>query len=330
LKFNILYIFWFVALAVFFYIGKNLQQQSGQQLFGIAETQGQTLKLEYNVFVQKSFVKVGQQVKKGDTLMLLFRSELDNRTTERVTELNQIEVERIAKNTSTEKDAELFSVRQTARISDLQAQIKVLESEIAVQENLRKAISENSNSVSSNIKLQEIKTLEEAIRQVNIQTTEQTKIFDSQRVSNNTISASKAQQIQNQLGFIGKEKLKLVLIAPFDGFVEQVFVLENEIAPNYKDLVSINPHEPNKVIGFAHESLNIRYRLGDTVILSSSLRPNITYKAQLVGASPKLVELPFRLRKNIEIKTWGRELYINLPPKNDFFIGEKVVITVIQ
>jgi hypothetical protein len=263
-------------------------------------------------------------------LMLLFRSELDNRTAERVTELNQIEVERAAKNTATEKDAELFKVRQAARISDLQAQIKVLQSEIAIQENLRKAISENSNSVNNNVKLQEIKTLEEAIRQANIQSVEQEKVFDSQRVSNNTISASKAQQIQNQLGFIGKERLKLVLIAPFDGFVEQVFVLENEIAPNYKDLVSINPHEPNKVTGFVHESLNIRYRLGDTVLLSSSLRPNITYRAQLIGASPKLVELPFRLRKNIEIKTWGRELYINLPPKNDFFIGEKVVITVNQ
>ncbi len=328
MKFNILYLFWFIALAGFFYIGKNLQQQSGQQLFGIAETQGQTLKLEYSVFVQKSLVKVGQQVKKGDTLMLLFRSELDNRTTERVTELNQIEVERVAKNTSTEKDAELFKVRQTARISDLQAQIKVLQSEIAVQENLRKAISDNSNPPNNNVKLQEIKTIEEAIRQANIQTIEQEKVFDSQRISNNTISASKAQQIQNQLGFIGKERLKLVLLAPFDGFVEQVFVLENEITPSYKDLVSINPHAPNKIIGFAHESINIQYRLGDTVLLSSSLRPTITYNAQLVGVSPKLVELPFRLRKNIEIKTWGRELYINLPSKNDFFIGEKVVITI--
>jgi hypothetical protein len=328
LKFNILYFFWVVALASFFYIGKNLQQQSGQQLFGIAETQGQTLKLEYSVFVQKNFVKVGQQVKKGDTLMLFFRSELDNRTTEKVTELNQIEVERTAKNISTEKDIELFKMRQVARISDLQAQIKVLQSEITLQENLRKAISENSSTANNNVKLQEIKTLEEAVRQANIQTIEQEEVFDSQRISNNTISASKAQQIQNQLGFIGKERLKLVLTAPFDGFVEQVLVLENEIVPSYKDLVSINPHEPNKVIGFVHESLNIQYRLGDTVLLSSSLRPNITYKAQLIGVSPKLVELPFRLRKNIEIKTWGRELYINLPPKNDYFIGEKIMITV--
>ena len=327
MKFNILYLFWFIALGAFFFIAKNLQQQSGQQLFGIAETEGQTLKLEYSVFVQKSLVKTGQQVRKGDTLMVLFRSELDNRTTEKITELNQLEVERAVKNTATDKDVELFQVRQTARIAELQAQIKVLQSEIALQENLRKAISEGAAATNNNVKLQEIKTLEEAIRQANIQTAEQTKVFDSQRISNNIISASRAKQVQNQLGFIGKERLKLVLLAPYDGFVEQVFALENEIAPSYKDLLVINPKEPNKVVGFIHESLNIPYRLGDTVVLSSSLRPTVTYKSQLVGVSPKLVELPFRLRKFIEIKTWGREVYINLPPKNDFFIGEKVLIT---
>ena len=326
MKFNILYLFWFIALGAFFFIAKGLQQQSGQQLFGIAETEGRTLKLEYSVFVQKNLVKPGLQVKKGDTLMVLFRSELDNRTTEKVTELNQLEVERAAKNTATDKDAELFQVRQTARIAELQAQIKVLQSEIALQENLRKAISEGTTSTNNNVKIQEIKTLEEAIHQANIQTAEQTKVFDSQRISNNTISASRAKQIQNQLGFIGKERLKLVLLAPYDGFVEQVFALENEIAPSFKDLVVINPSSPNKVVGFVHESLNIQYRLGDTVILSSSLRPTVTYKSQLVGVSPKLVELPFRLRKFIEIKTWGRELYINLPTKNDFFIGEKIVV----
>lgn len=326
MKFNILYLFWFIALGAFFFIAKGLQQQSGQQLFGIAETEGRTLKLEYSVFVQKNLVKPGLQVKKGDTLMVLFRSELDNRTTEKVTELNQLEVERAAKNTATDKDTELFQVRQTARIAELQAQIKVLQSEIALQENLRKAISESTTSTNNNVKIQEIKTLEEAIHQANIQTAEQTKVFDSQRISNNTISASRAKQIQNQLGFIGKERLKLVLLAPYDGFVEQVFALENEIAPSFKDLVVINPSSPNKVVGFVHESLNIQYRLGDTVILSSSLRPTVTYKSQLVGVSPKLVELPFRLRKFIEIKTWGRELYINLPTKNDFFIGEKIVV----
>jgi hypothetical protein len=38
------------------------------------------------------------------------------------------------------------------------------------------------------------------------------------------------------------------------------------------------------------------------------------------------VELPTRLRKNPEIKAWGREIYIDLSVENPFFIGEKIRI----
>jgi hypothetical protein len=327
MKINIIYIIWFAALSGFLYIAKDLKNQSGQQLFGIAETEGQTMKIESAVFVQKCKVATGKQVRKGDTLLVLFRSDLDKRTTDKITELNQLTVERDANNVAVVKDWEVFSLKQTARISELNAQIKLLENEIKLQNNLKQAISEGKVSDTSS-KQQQINALYETIRQVNIQTQEQQQVFDSQRISNNNISASRAKQVQNELGFIGKERLKLVLFAPFDGFIEQVYVTENEIVPNYKDLLKINPQVPNKIIGFIHESLNIPYRIGDTVLLSSTVRPTIKLSAQLIGASPKLVELPFRLRKFTEIKAWGREIYINLPPNNDFYIGEKISIQI--
>jgi uncharacterized Zn finger protein len=326
MKVNILYVFWIAALLGFIYIARHLQEESGQQLFGTAETEGQVLRLDYPVFIQKNYVKTGDKVKKGDTLMVLISTELDKSTSQKIAEIGQLETERNAKNTAIEKDIEVFNARQATRVSDLQSQIKVLQSEISVQNNLKEAIGNGSYNADNNIKLQNIKTLEEAIRQVDLQNKEQLKLFDSQRISNNNICASKAQQMQKELGFIGKEKTKLLLFSPCDGFIEQVFALEKEVVPNYKDLLKINPQQPNKVIGFIHESLNIPYRLGDTVLLSSSLRPSVSCKAQLVGVSPKLVELPFRLRKYAEIKAWGREVYINLPSNNDFFIGEKIII----
>lgn len=211
MRVNILYIFWAIALFGFLYIGRHLQNQSTQQLFGIAETEGQIVKVEYSVFIQKNYVKAGQQIKKGDTLMVLWRSELDERTTKHLTEINQIDVERLAKNTATEKDREVFASKQAARMSELQSQIKVLQSEIAVQKNIREAINDG-NSSNNSIKEQEIKALEEEMRQVAFQSQEQTKLFDNQTISNNNISAVKIQQIQNELGFINKEKSKLVLV----------------------------------------------------------------------------------------------------------------------
>lgn len=325
MKINILYIFWAIALFLFIYLGRHLYEQSSHQLFGIAETEGQILKTEYDVFIQKSFVKAGQQVKKGDTLLLLFRSDIDERTTRTLAEINQIEVEKTVKSTTYLKEKEILAAKQTALLAELQSKIKVLQSEIAVQKNIREALGDGKTSNNS-IKEQEIKAVEEEIKQANLQYQEQIKLIDNQLLGNNNINTSKISQLQKELGFIDKERLKLVLLSPCDGFVEQVYVAENEIAQNFKDLIKINPYQPNKVIGFIHESVNIPYRLGDTVTLISSQRPEINYKAQLVGASPKLVELPFRLRKFTEVKAWGREIYINLPQQNSFFIGEKVII----
>jgi multidrug resistance efflux pump len=325
MKINILYIFWGLALLLFFYIGRHLYEQSSHQLFGIAETEGQIIKTEYDVFIQKNYIKAGQKVKKGDTLLLLWRSDIDERTTRKLAEMNQIEVEKAAKNATLSKEKEILAAKQTALLTELQSKIKVLQSEIAVQKNIREALGDGKTS-NNTIKEQEIKAIEDDIKQANFQYLEQLKLFDNQLVGNNNISTSKITQLQKELGFIDKERSKLVLLAPCDGFVEQVYVAENEIAQGFKDLLKINPYQPNKVIGFIHESVNIPYRLGDTVTLISSQRPEVTYRALLVGVSPKLVELPFRLRKFAEVKAWGREIYINLPPQNIFFIGEKVII----
>ena len=62
--------------------------------------------------------------------------------------------------------------------------------------------------------------------------------------------------------------------------------------------------------------------------LSSATRPAIRTSGQFIYCNPRIVELPTRLRKNPEIKAWGREVYIQLPDSNVFFIGEKIIITI--
>lgn len=325
MKFNLLYFVWLLAIGGFWYVFQNLQAQSKQQLFGIAEAEGKAIKVEFSCLVQQCRIKAGQQIHRGDTVLVLLRSELDQKTTLKLTELQQIETERQAKNNAIVRETELFQVRQMARVADLQAQIKVIQSEINAQNNLKDFIGAAKNA-DNNVKIQEIETLEEAIRQVSLQNKEQQKLFDNQQLSNNNISASEAKQLREELTFINNEKGKLVLLAPCDGFIEQVFVANGEVAESYKDLYKINPFQPTKIIGFIHESLDMNYRLGDSVVLKSSSRPTIASKAILTSVSPKLVELPYRLRRNVELKSWGREIYVNLNESNPFFIGEKVNI----
>jgi len=325
MKVNILYIFWVIALVAFILIFRNLQTQSAGQLFGIADTEGLMLKLDYRARVKKCYVIVGQQVKTGDTLMIFEDATIEKRKLTENTASNQIKVEQVAKNNSLNREIKLFEQTQQAQITELEGEIKILQNEIEVQNTLKKAISDKETSNNS-LKHQEIKGLQDDIEQIKLQTKAQLNLFRTEKINNINISGSRTQEMLNALRFIDDESNKLVLLAPYDGFIEGVYASENEVMTDFKDLIKINPKEPNKITGFIHESINIAYNLGDTLQLISTTRPNVTTRAQLVGVSHKLVELPFRLRKYAEIKAWGREIYINLPPENGFLIGEKVMI----
>jgi HlyD family secretion protein len=138
---------------------------------------------------------------------------------------------------------------------------------------------------------------------------------------------TRMKSVSQEIGFMNDAQTKLVLRAPMDGFIENVTVFEKETTSQFKSLLKVNPRMPDKVKGFLPEASEALYRMGDTVQLRSSTRPTVTQSGVLVGTAPQLVELPFRLRKIQEVKAWGREVYIKLPPQNDFFIGEKILIT---
>lgn len=327
MKINLLYILVPAALLGCYWIAKDLQGQSSVSFFGTAETESQTLNFEHAVFVQDVRVVMGQQVKKGDTLATFYRSELDKTTIDKLADLNQVAVERNAKNETLNKDKDVLIARQSARIAELKAQIKIFQTEDSLQINIKKNIYNNDNITRISVKGEQIRALEDAIAQVDKQTKEQLDQIEAQRFANQNIAQARLNQVQKDVDYIKSEKNKLILISPIDGFVEQVNIGRNALVPQYKDMFKINPKKPNKIIGFIHESTDVPYQLGDTVSISSAARPTIITKGTIIGSSPKLVELPLRLRKFIEVRAWGREVFIQMPDTNQFYIGEKIAIS---
>ena len=126
---------------------------------------------------------------------------------------------------------------------------------------------------------------------------------------------------------IATERERLVLISPINGYVEDVYFSVNAMIPAHKDLVKINPDAPNKIIGFIHETNEVPLSIGSNVEMSSFNRPGIVSTGLIVGVNPKMTELPLRLRKFIDLRSWGREVYISIPDTNSFYISEKVNIT---
>jgi HlyD family secretion protein len=297
-------------------------------LFGSAETQGQILNFEYPVLIRKIYVRAGDFVHKGDTLMLLARPELDKEKTLKSNEIQVNVAENQAKSQNVDKEIERLTTEYKTKVNDLKSQIQLLEAEEKTQAAIRLVVENNKNNAGKSLLIEKINTLKNAITLEEQRYKALTRELHQQRTVETSVSTSKKNSIKQEINFLDEAKGKLVMIAPIEGYIESVLAFENEIAPQYKELLKLNSKRPNMVKGFLPEGANVMYQLGDSVSLQSSTRPLMVSKGILVGGTPQIVELPDRLTRFDKFKSWGRELYVKLPIDNDFFIGEKIIITI--
>ena len=329
MKINFLFIVWLIALITCFVIVYKFAGQTQNTFFGTAESESQILNYEHPVLVEKIYVHTGDQVKQGDTLAVFMRSDLDRTASDKSNEIKQYEVEKTTKSNTIQREIDVLRAKRAGLVSELESQIKMINTEDGIQSALKEAMGDKDKSAhKSNLKNEKIVSLKELIKQAERQIREQGQLLNEQINANESVYDAKVAQVKEEIGFLDKERDRLTLLSPIDGFVENVGIVKHEIAPQYKELIRLNPKLPNKVRGFISESAELVYRLGDTVELTSSTRSHIVSKGVLIGSSPQLVELPFRLRKLTEVRAWGREIYIRMPLTNDFFIGEKIIISI--
>lgn len=327
MKFNILFLLLPAAIAGCIWIAFDFQGQSVNTFFGIAETESQTLNFDRDIAVQDVRVKAGDFVKKGDTLAIFARADLDKTEAERRGDMARTATEQAAENTILEKEKELVQTRLQAKVREIGSQIGLLQTEDSLKTAYRKNIYADLTAASENKLVREkIATLQKEIADQQAQAREELRLLDARQTANRSIALAKTGQSQTEIGFVQTERGRLLLLAPIDGYVEEIFFGKNALLPAHRDLMKINPLMPNRIVGFIHEAADVPFYVGQTVELSSTTRPQIKSTGIIVGSNPKLTELPLRLRKFIELRTWGREVFIQLPEQNGFYISEKIAI----
>lgn len=325
MKINILYVFWFVLLLIAIALVIRFANSSNTTLFGSAETQGQILNFDYPVIVKNIKVHAGDPIRKGDTLMVLQRPELDNQVVLKGSEKDVNRAEQVARAGTIDNELIKLKTEHLSKINDLKSQIQLLEAEEKAQAAVRVLVDKSSNTKS--LLVEKINLLKNAISVEQERYSTQTRELNQQRQAEISVYDSKSHTLDNELNILESEKGKLVLLSPLDGFVGSVSAFENEIAPQYKELIRVNPKQPDLIKGFLPESAEVMYSLGDSVSLTSATRPYVRSKGRIIGSAPQLVEMPMRLKKLQQYNSWGREIFVKLKDDNEFLIGEKIIIS---
>ncbi|MDF1694525.1 MAG: efflux RND transporter periplasmic adaptor subunit [Saprospiraceae bacterium] len=329
-KVNLLYVGALVLTMIMVLMTFSMQSKTAS-FYGFAENKETEINHIDDVLVLKIHVENGQEVKKGELLIevqnSILPSKIDGLKLEKEVlkkSLQQKKSEVRNKITSIELDRDI-------KLKDLNSKIEILEKEMALNASLYEGLTsiENSKGTSENPDRLKLKYLKQSIQDVEEKAKEEIRMQNSILATIGAPTTVKSEQLDTEIEHFQKEKEKLSIYAPSDGLIGSVSCKEGENISAFSTLMNFYKHNPTLVKGFVHESMILEVKVGDELEVSSSLHPDVHIKGKVFGLGSRIVEIPERLRKIADFKTYGREVLIKIPEENDFLQKEKVLLNTI-
>lgn len=327
-RINFLYVIVIIILLALFKFNRNFSKRA-LVFYGFAENKEMEINLDHAIEVNRILVIPGQKVKEGTILAEVSRVSLGlkfNELSHEIAELRAKESIRIAE---MKADVNRLKSQKAAKESEAYSKTQQLQAEIDFNQSLLKdlesiPVSEEKKGLSR--QALRIKALNEALtlalKPIDIQ------INRLQAEMNNADNPTEIRigMLETELQFFEKEKEKLAIKAPSDGVVGTIRCKAGENLPAFSNIISFYNPKPTLVKGFVLESLILKVEIGDSLTVISTLHPEHKCKGVVAGLGSRIVEIPERLRKLPDWKTYGREVLISIPQDNYFLQKEKVIL----
>ena len=301
--------------------------RSSASFYGVAENQETEINLEHDATINAIYVTQGQFVTKGTLMLDVTRSLLNYKMSELQHNIASLQVKDQLNTIEIQGRLDRLRAERAEVIGNIQAQIRLLESEEELNrklfQDLKSIPSDSSTSAHYAVQLEAlneemrltVEPIDAEIRQL------ETALKITTVPTQNEVSSLKEEIKQFEI-----EKDQLKIYAPADGLVGSIHSQPGENVQAFNALISFYEKNPNMVVAYLHESLSLKIKVGDSLSVTSSLHPEENCFGRVSGLGHRIVEIPERLRKIPEIKTYGREVLIEIPHDNSFLQKEKVVL----
>lgn len=322
-KYNLFY--WIVTpvlLLVLVYFSKKFSL-SHHEFFGEAEARQSEINLDRDVMVASLSVSTGQAVKKGQQLLLVENTSLDQNIQQLDFELQGIQSE-LSKNKET-LQAKILELQQKKQTS--LAELSTRYEETKAEKNLFQELAGKKEAMSRKDTPLEVKlfSLEKEMNKVKQE-------FDAQNQHLTTMMASidkeawAKDKIKQKQAFLQKDKKTFEVTAPYDGIVGHIHVQPGEFIKAYTSLVTFIEPFPSEIKGYVQEKYTVNLNIGDTVAIASPYHPEKQSFGVISAIGNRVIEIPEKFRKIPDLKLYGIEVFIQLPEANTFFQKEIVQI----
>ena len=332
-KFNLIY---FVAIMICILLLYSLffKADNSVTFYGFAENKETEISMDNAIEVEEIFVTVGQKVEKGDSLLNVVSATLPLKISDTEYKIEELETKYNLWKSGLDWKISQYRIELNENTGKIQSQIDQLNAELENNKKLSKTIKSidsdpNTNYEIVNPTLIKLEALNEALKHTKGIINTQINNLKSERFADNNPLLSEIRALEVQLTHYQERKKEEVIIAPTNGLIGNVHCKEGEKISSFGALISFYEESPTLVVGYIHEELILKIKINDSIGIFSSSRPDIQNKGIVKTLGSRIVEIPPRLRKIKELKTFGREIIIEIPPENPFLQKEKVILNLI-
>ena len=319
-----------VAVALFFL----LRDPPGDELafYGFAESN--ELELNYNQpgAVVDIMVQPGQAVDSGQALLVLDTRPKQQELADQAYRIEEETAERADYRARRTQELARLEVEQTNRLAALDEQIAELQKEIA----FKTSLSEELTTVS--VPEASYQPLREELAQLEGRRARTVTAYEIERQgleSSISLGDSPARQRIRRLEAEARFDSSLLqervtLTAPVAGLVGNINCREGEYKSAFANLITFYEPHSELVKGYVYENLAVEVNIGDVFEVISLQDEAVRYRGEVSGLGSRIVEIPQRLRKFPDMRSYGREVAVRIPRDNDFLQKEKVSLRFVE
>ncbi|MBK9271539.1 MAG: biotin/lipoyl-binding protein [Saprospiraceae bacterium] len=332
MKINAIVISWFLAILGIIYIYNQMMGLSQTHFFGSTEAEEIQVKPEFDGRIKQIHVNPGQTVRQGDTLLVLEVFDFDKRKADLNQQIQMAEfANRVDQNINTQ-EKKILEAEYRYKLSELQNELSELEQQAGIQKELKNKVSSvfdlKSNGQSSLLQT-EMEGIRKQIKDLETEKSARMAAIDQFAYKKSGGHRAYLNAQKSEMNFLDQEYQNRYILSTLNGMIGEFYFHPGDFIDSRSVIFSITSSKPSKVKAFLPESSELIPQIGRKVFLQSSYRTEVSDSGAIIYVYPTISELPYRLRKIPEMRAYGRELYIALPPDNPFFVGEKVRIDLI-
>ncbi len=321
-----------LSLAV---IGYTQDKRSVDEFFGFAETEETEINFNYPVEINEIRVQPGQLVEAGDTLLVVSRARpkeslpIEDFKIEELNAKDRLALER------TNNELADLDLAEAAELADLQREFDEVSAEARYRESLLAGLRQNVGPKDASLEggnydplAEEADAIKRQMKRLRAQYEDRRRHLTNERDLARAPYRSEVKRLSAEREFnVSNAEQTFAILAPGRGVIGSVGVKLAEHKNSFAPLLNFYEPNPSLVKAYIHEDHLLLAQLGDSVIVSSVGNPDVHQRGAISGLGSRIIEIPARLRKMPDFKTYGREVVIRVPDNNDLIQHEKVKLT---